>query len=94
MWRPLAFNRFEFELGPALDYTDRVRDLRVPVLVLHGRHDALTPLRPGGQRLAACIPGARLVVLENSGHFPHLEEPEAHDETVRSWLNVISGTGC
>jgi pimeloyl-ACP methyl ester carboxylesterase len=86
VWRPLAFNRFEFELSPDLDYSARLSALRMPVLVLHGRHDALIPLSAGGSRLAAALPNARLVVFEESGHFPHLEEPDAHYRVVREWL--------
>jgi pimeloyl-ACP methyl ester carboxylesterase len=46
-----------------------------PALVLCGRHDALTP--PDLHRaMAGLIPGAELVILENSGHLTPLEEPE------------------
>lgn len=41
-------------------------ELRLPTLVVHGDRD---PLFPGhGERLAAEIPGARLLVLDRTGH--------------------------
>jgi pimeloyl-ACP methyl ester carboxylesterase len=45
----------------------RLRDLKVPTLVLHGTEDPLFPYRHG-EALAAEIPGARLVPLEGAGH--------------------------
>jgi pimeloyl-ACP methyl ester carboxylesterase len=41
--------------------------IRVPTLVVHGAADPMFPL-PHGQALAEEIPGARLLVLPNSGH--------------------------
>ena len=37
---------------------------RVPTLVMHARHDARVPFDDGPERLAAGIPGARFVALE------------------------------
>ncbi|GAB2577811.1 alpha/beta hydrolase [Paractinoplanes abujensis] len=45
----------------------RLRDLRVPTLVLHGERDPLA--RPAaGRRIAASVPGARYVELPGVGH--------------------------
>jgi len=33
------------------------------------------------------IPNSELVVFEESGHFAHVEEPEAFFEAVRGWLH-------
>ena len=43
-----------------------------PTLVLCGRSDALTPLS-GHEEMAAAIPGARLVIIEDCGHLAPLE---------------------
>jgi proline iminopeptidase len=32
------------------------------------------------------IPNSELVVFEQSGHFPYIEEPEAFFDAVRGWL--------
>lgn len=52
----------------------RYRDLRLPVLLLWGRHDGIVPLSQG-TRLEAAIPGARLTVIEECGHNPQEEKP-------------------
>jgi proline iminopeptidase len=44
-----------------------LRTISAPTLVLHGRLDPLLPVAAGIET-AACIPGARLVVIEGMGH--------------------------
>jgi pimeloyl-ACP methyl ester carboxylesterase len=49
------------------DWTGRFRDIACPVLVIHGAEDPVLPVE-NGRALAAGIAGARLVVLEETGH--------------------------
>ncbi|HET7445933.1 MAG TPA: alpha/beta fold hydrolase [Solirubrobacterales bacterium] len=60
----------------APDHDLRAAAARVaaPTLVVWGRRDPVIPLRVG-KRVAATIPGARLVVID-SGHVPHTTDPE------------------
>lgn len=58
----------------AWDVTEDLGRISAPTLVLCGRHDWICPL-PQSVLMADRIPGARLVVFEDSGHFPWLEEP-------------------
>ena len=49
------------------DRSDALAGLTVPMLVIHGRDDTLiTP--DGGERTAALVPGARLLLLSDMGH--------------------------
>lgn len=58
----------------------RLRDLRVPTLVITGDADRLVPPR-NSHTLAKLIPGARLLVLPGAGHVFPVERPA---ETVRA----------
>ena len=49
--------------------------VRAPTLVLHCRGDNVVPLDQG-RRIAAAIPGARLVVLESDNHVALPSDPE------------------
>lgn len=69
-------------IGPQL--REWVRELSVPTLILHGRHDPI-PLE-WAEELAATLPNARLVVLEESGHVPYVEEPERMFTEIRGFL--------
>jgi pimeloyl-ACP methyl ester esterase len=75
-----------FDAMLAADLRPNLPALRVPTAVFHGRHDTLTPLADG-EYLASHIPGARLVVFEDSAHAPFLEEPEAFDTALRALLS-------
>jgi pimeloyl-ACP methyl ester carboxylesterase len=46
---------------------DRLPQIRVPTLILHGKQDVLVPSR-NGSILAEAIPNAKLVYLEKSAH--------------------------
>ena len=58
------------------DATDLLPQIRMPTLVLVGEHDALTP--PDlSEKMAAAIPGARLVGIPGAGHLTPMERPGA-----------------
>jgi len=71
---------------------DRLGQIRVPTLVVHGRSDRLVPPR-NGELLASRIPGARLVLLANAGHILFTDQPEAAREAVLGFLAEVSGRG-
>jgi pimeloyl-ACP methyl ester carboxylesterase len=55
---------------------ERLGEIRVPTLIIQGRYDrSRTPEH--GAVVRDSISGARLMVLEGSGHTPQIEEPEA-----------------
>lgn len=70
---------------PRYDLRDRLAEIRCPTLITVGRHDWITPV-PASEEIAALIPGAQLVVFEESGHSPQLEEPERFQRVVREFL--------
>lgn len=59
--------------------------IRVPTLVASGAHDFLWP-PPVGQQVAALVPGARFTVMEDAGHFPHLQAPQTVARLAREFL--------
>lgn len=62
-----------------------VRLADVPVLVLCGEHDRLTPLRHT-RHLADALPHADLVVAPNAGHLVQLESPALVAESLEKLL--------
>ena len=58
-----------------------------PVLVLAGAHDRVLPPE-GSQAMAAAIPGARLEILDRSGHMTFVEQPA---EYVDALLDFLAG---
>jgi len=68
-----------------LSYADRLAEVRAPTLILAGRHDPEAPL-PCSEELMQGIPDARLVVFEQSGHSPFIEEASLFTQTVEAFL--------
>ena len=66
------------------DVTERLGSLRVPTLVLGGRHDEATPAVTGAVHRA--IPGSEWRIFEESSHMPHVEEPERFLSVVGDFL--------
>jgi pimeloyl-ACP methyl ester carboxylesterase len=66
-WNPYLYN-------PLLKR--RLARITAPTLLCWGEHDRVAPLRCA-EAWRAAIPGARLATFGESGHVPHLEEPEA-----------------
>lgn len=57
------------------DLRSQLANLRVPVTVVHGTHDRITP-SGAAMMLADTIPEARLHLIEKAGHAPFLSHPE------------------
>jgi proline iminopeptidase len=78
----------DFEIGgdiAALDFRPDLGNLHMPVLVIAGRFDRVSIPRYASE-FRTLIPGARLVILEKSGHFPYIEEPNETLDILRDFL--------
>jgi proline iminopeptidase len=73
-----TWSREDYDLIPQL------QALRVPTLVIHGEHDFIPLDIP--RRIAAAIPGSRLVVLPKAGHFSYIDQPERLFATITEFL--------
>src|SRR5438105_12348766 len=69
-----AFHHAFASCAPHFDNLARLREIETPTLILAGADDFIAPVEQGAQRLARGIAGSKLVVFENSGHFPFVEE--------------------
>jgi 3-oxoadipate enol-lactonase len=67
------------------DSTELLGGILQPVLVIHGQEDQLIP--PSEAEAAyARLPNARLALIPRAGHLLNLEQPEAFDAEVRTFL--------
>ena len=58
------------------DVVSRLGEIDVPTLILSGRHDFFCPPSQA-ERLRRGIRGSEVVIFEQSGHYPFVEEAEA-----------------
>jgi proline iminopeptidase len=71
----------EYNLLPKLE------GLNIPALVVHGEHD-LIPIECAAH-IAQAIPGARLAILKDCGHFAFLESPDGVRKEINDFVNSI-----
>lgn len=67
------------------DRSDVWSALTIPTLCVVGRHDAITPVSEL-QALAESAHSGRCVVIENAGHLPNAEAPEALTAALDAFL--------
>jgi pimeloyl-ACP methyl ester carboxylesterase len=72
-----------------LSYADRLGEVQAATLIVAGRHDPEAPL-PCSEELLQGIPDAGLVVFEQSGHAPFIEEAALFAQTVDDFLNDVA----
>ena len=82
---PDVFIRQSEALMTRPDQSETLRRAALPALILCGRHDRLCPLKRH-TLMADLIPGAVLKVIEDAGHLPTLEQPEATTQALEDWL--------
>lgn len=68
------------------DFRSQLSRIRVPSLVIAGKHDLVTPVAQA-EALAKGLPSSRLAVLHSSGHFPYFEQAALFTEWVRGFIN-------
>ena len=61
-------------VGPKLD---------MPVLLIVGREDRVSPLELNAEPLKKALPNARLVILDHIGHLPQIEAPKVVNRLLR-----------
>ncbi len=64
----------------------RIHRITAPSLLVWGEDDKLVP-RAYADEFARRLPRAKVEVVKNSGHAPHLEQPEATARAVSAFLN-------
>ena len=69
----------------AFDSFDRLSEIRVPTLIIHGDIDRLIP-PANGDVLAAGIAGAEKLTLEGAAHMFFWEQPEKTADTIIEFL--------
>ncbi|MCT8974437.1 alpha/beta hydrolase [Microbaculum marinisediminis] len=82
-----AFVRQQTAIIGRKDARPDLGDVRCPTLVVCGDRDRLTPLELS-EEIAAGIPGARLEMIEGSGHLTTLEKPEAVNTVLEEFLGL------
>ncbi len=95
-WASLEFARNDAEAMASVwaslirqDVRALLERIQHPTLIVHGGRSELYGDDTAGH-LVAALPHARAVRFENSGHAPHLEEPELFNTTLKDFADRLS----
>src|SRR5688500_314199 len=73
--QPAAYIGALKAMAERADFTPLLSSFKFPVVIVHGKADALIPV-DRAREVKSAIPQAHLVELESAGHIPMLEEKE------------------
>ncbi|MDD3654067.1 MAG: alpha/beta hydrolase [Desulfotomaculaceae bacterium] len=76
----------DFNACNRFDVTSRLAEIMLPVLILTGTDDLLTPVKHG-RSLAAGLTNVRLHEIEGAGHMPMLEKTEDVNRYINDFIN-------
>jgi pimeloyl-ACP methyl ester carboxylesterase len=78
---------FDAALRACLDYDfrDRLPEVKVPTLIVWGEKDSIIPVRDANE-FERLIPDSRKVVMEDTGHIPMAERPQAFNDVLVEFL--------
>jgi pimeloyl-ACP methyl ester carboxylesterase len=95
-WASLEFARNDADAMASIWASLVRQDMRAlldriqhPTLIVHGGRSELYG-EDTASHLVAALPHARAVRFENSGHAPHLEEPELFNTTLKDFADSLS----
>lgn len=76
--------------GPfAWNITARLGEIKAPTLVVVGADDQATPV-VANQLLSDHIPGARLEVIPDAGHFSQIENPARFNQLLQQFVDQLA----
>jgi non-heme chloroperoxidase len=70
------------------DMRSELAALSLPALIVHGDADASAPLALTGERTAALMPGARLIVYRGAGHGLYASDHERLNRDILTFLGA------
>lgn len=70
------------------DHMNLLKDIDVPTLMIFGEHDKITNLEIA-EKMKSAIPGAALAKIKNAGHYSNLEQPEAFNDALISFVKLV-----
>ena len=83
--RVAPLKKFNDEEAASMDLRPSLKNVKVPTLVIVGRHDFITNFAMG-EEMVKHLPNGRLEIFEDSGHFAFVEEPEKFYRVVREFV--------
>jgi len=66
------------------DLYDSLRSFKFPVLIVYGDYEPAS--QSVANKMHKAIEGSHLEIIENSGHFTYIEQPESFENVINAFL--------
>ena len=70
------------------DITDRLSDIKAPLLLITGAEDKATPLSEAKLISDTCA-NAKLITIENASHLAMVEKPHEFDSALLNFFSTV-----
>ncbi|MCU1284040.1 MAG: hydrolase [Acidobacteriales bacterium] len=70
-----------------VDYSELLSTITVPTLIIVGDKDEYTPINQA-EFMHTRIPGSQLKIIQDAGHMPNLEQPDAFNACIEAFLRT------
>ena len=81
----MGMNVFGLKAEVLREVRDAAVDIRIPTLVVWGKQDRILPVKHA-EVIREKIPHARVHILDECGHAPQIEKPEAFNALVADFM--------
>lgn len=71
--------------GDPMDLLPRLKELKMPVLIMHGKQDTLVPMQVA-KKFNENIEISELAIVDNAGHMPMIEKPKETAQLVDTFF--------
>ncbi len=71
-----------------INYTDKLGNITLPVLVIVGADDPGTPVS-AAEVIHQNIPGSELVIIDHAAHLANVQQPEAFNKALLDFLDKL-----
>jgi pimeloyl-ACP methyl ester carboxylesterase len=82
---PATIAAYQRGMASRTDFRRHLSQLDLPLLLVCGEHDVITPTTEM-QQVAEGVPGARYLEIESAGHMAPLEQPEVANKAILEFL--------
>lgn len=76
------------EICSTLNFTEKLKEITVPVLLLGNRYDPILPIELTIET-GKNIKESKIIIFDKKGHVPFFEEPEIFNMEVESFINSL-----
>lgn len=72
-----------------VDYLDRLKEIRIPALIMVGEHDQGTPPE-AARAIHQNLPGSELKIIASAAHLSNVEQAQVFNDALAGFLDRVS----